>query len=78
MLGGIAGLNFDGAKIIDCYNVGTIIRNSTVFEFCGGIVWGNAGTVSNCYNVGTISGNVYDPEDLCWLPGSARLREPVS
>lgn len=62
MLGGIAGLNFDGAKIIDCYNVGTIIRNSTVFEFCGGIVWGNAGTVSNCYNVGTISGNVYDGE----------------
>ena len=62
MLGGIAGLNFDGAKIIDCYNVGTIIRNSTVFEFCGGIVWCNAGTVSNCYNVGTISGNVYDGE----------------
>ena len=62
MLGGIAGLNFDSAKIIDCYNVGTIIRNSTVFEFCGGIVWGNAGTVSNCYNVGTISGNVYDGE----------------
>lgn len=60
-IGGIAGLNFDGAKIIDCYNVGTI-RNSNVFEPCGGIVWGNAGTVSNCYNVGTISGNVYDGE----------------
>ena len=54
MIGGIAGLNFGGAKIIDCYNVGTI-RNSNVFEPCGGIVWGNAGTVSNCYNVGTIS-----------------------
>ena len=61
MIGGIAGLNFDGAKIIDCYNVGTI-RNSNIFEPCGGIVWGNAGTVSNCYNVGTISGNVYDGE----------------
>ena len=61
MIGGIAGLNFDGAKIIDCYNVGTI-RNSNVFEPCGGIVWGNAGTVSNCYNVGTISGNVHDGE----------------
>ena len=61
MIGGIAGLNFDGAKIIDCYNVGTI-RNSNVFEPCGGIVWGNAGTVSNCYNVGTISGNDYDGE----------------
>lgn len=60
-IGGIAGLNFYGAKIIDCYNVGTI-RNSNVFEFCGGIVWGNAGTVSNCYNVGTISGNVYNGE----------------
>ena len=60
-IGGIAGLNFDGAKIIDCYNVGTI-RNSNVYEACGGIVWGNAGTVSNCYNVGTISGNVYDGE----------------
>lgn len=61
MIGGIAGLNFYGAKIIDCYNVGTI-RNSNVYEPCGGIVWGNAGTVSNCYNVGTISGNVYDGE----------------
>ena len=61
MIGGIAGLNFYGAKIIDCYNVGTI-RNSNVFEPCGGIVWGNAGTVSNCYNVGTISGNVYNGE----------------
>ena len=61
MIGGIAGLNYYGAKIIDCYNVGTI-RNSNVFEPCGGIVWGNAGTVSNCYNVGTISGNVYDGE----------------
>ena len=60
-IGGIAGLNFDGAKIIDCYNVGTI-RNSNVYEACGGIVWGNAGTVSNYYNVGTISGNVYDGE----------------
>lgn len=38
-IGGIAGLNVDGAKIIDCYNVGTI-RNSNVFEACGGIVWG--------------------------------------
>ena len=62
-IGGIAGLNFDGAKIIDCYNVGTI-RNSNVYEACGGIVWGNAGTVSNCYNVGTISGNVYDDGEI--------------
>ena len=57
IIGGIAGFNIDGAKIIDCYNVGTI-RDSDVAEARGGIVGYNKGTVSNCYNVGTISGSV--------------------
>ena len=57
IIGGIAGFNIDGAKIIDCYNVGTI-RDSDVAEARGGIVGYNKGTISNCYNVGTISGSV--------------------
>ena len=61
MIGGIAGLNFDGAKIIDCYNVGTI-RDRVGADYHGGIAGYNNGTVSNCYNVGTISGSVYGGE----------------
>ncbi len=52
--GGIAGINYNSATIIDCYNVGTI-RDSDAVERRGGIAGYNAGTVSNCYNVGTIS-----------------------
>ena len=55
--GGIAGININGAKIIDCYNVGTI-RDSVDAHYHGGIAGYNNGTVSNCYNVGTISGSV--------------------
>ena len=45
-VGGIAGYNFDGAKIIDCYNVGKI----TSYTYrTGGIVEYNTGTISNCY-----------------------------
>ena len=54
IVGGIAGFNVDGAKIIDCYNVGTICSAEFV-EVGGGIVGHNAGTISNCYNVGTVS-----------------------
>ena len=52
--GGIAGINYNSATIIDCYNVGTI-RDSDAVERRGGIAGYNNGTVSNCYNVGTIS-----------------------
>lgn len=52
--GGIAGINFNSATIIDCYNVGTI-RDSVNATYHGGIAGYNNGTVSNCYNVGTIS-----------------------
>lgn len=54
IIGGIAGFNVDDAKIIDCYNVGTICSAEFV-EVGGGIVGHNAGTISNCYNVGTVS-----------------------
>ena len=54
IVGGIAGFNADDAKIIDCYNVGTICSAEFV-EVGGGIVGHNAGTISNCYNVGTVS-----------------------
>ena len=54
IVGGIAGFNVDDAKIIDCYNVGTICSAEFV-EVGGGIVGHNAGTISNCYNVGTVS-----------------------
>ena len=52
--GGIAGINYNSATIIDCYNVGTI-RDSVNATYHGGIAGYNKGTVSNCYNVGTIS-----------------------
>ena len=54
IVGGIAGFNVDDAKIIDCYNVGTICSAEFV-EVGGGIVGHNTGTISNCYNVGTVS-----------------------
>ena len=49
--GGIAGFNIEGAKIIDCYNVGKITLNKLVI---GGIAGNNSGTISNCYNVSTL------------------------
>ena len=55
-VGGIAGCNVDGARIIDCYNVGTIKNCSDYFPLAvGGIAGQNNGTISNCYNVGTVS-----------------------
>lgn len=51
VIGGIAGSNINNARIIDCYNVGTI--TGTIME-TGGVTGFNIGTISNCYNVGTI------------------------
>ena len=51
-IGGIAGSNIDGARIIDCYNVGTI---TGTINGTGGVTGLNMGTISNCYNVGTVS-----------------------
>ena len=51
--GGIVGFNVEGAKIIDCYNVGKITVNTYII---GGIAGHNTGTISNCYNVGKVSG----------------------
>ena len=53
-IGGIAGFNDSDAKIIDCYNVGTISSERTP-QVNGGIVGSNSGTISNCYNVGKVS-----------------------
>lgn len=49
--GGIVGFNVEGAKIIDCYNVGKI---TVITYIIGGIAGHNTGTISNCYNVGTV------------------------
>ena len=55
-VGGIAGCNVDGVRIIDCYNVGTIKNCSDYSPLAvGGIAGQNNGTISNCYNVGTVS-----------------------
>ena len=55
-VGGIAGCNVDGARIIDCYNVGTIKNCSDYSPLAvGGIAGQNNDTISNCYNVGTVS-----------------------
>ena len=53
-IGGIAGSNIENARIIDCYNVGTI--NGT-FKGTGGVTGFNNGAISNCYNVGTVKGS---------------------
>ena len=50
-IGGIAGSNINNARIIDCYNVGTI---TGTIHGTGGVTGLNMGTISNCYNVGTI------------------------
>ena len=53
--GGIVGFNVEGAKIIDCYNVGKITVNTYII---GGIAGHNTGTISNCYNVGTVPNDI--------------------
>ena len=53
-VGGIAGSNINNARIIDCYNVGTI---TGTIKGTGGVTGLNMGTISNCYNVGTVKGN---------------------
>ena len=53
-IGGIAGSNIKNARIIDCYNVGTI---TGTFMGTGGVTGFNNGAISNCYNVGTVKGS---------------------
>lgn len=83
IVGGIAGFNVDDAKIIDCYNVGTICSAEFV-EVGGGIVGHNAGTISNCYNIGTVSipnstsvgeivGNNYGTVENCYYLAGTNL-----
>ena len=83
IVGGIAGFNVDDAKIIDCYNVGTICSAEFV-EVGGGIVGHNTGTISNCYNVGTVSipnstsvgeivGNNYGTVENCYYLAGTNL-----
>lgn len=83
IVGGIADFNVDDAKIIDCYNVGTICSAEFV-EVGGGIVGHNTGTISNCYNVGTVSipnrtsvgeivGNNYGTVENCYYLAGTNL-----
>ncbi len=55
--GGIAGNNYFGAEISDCYNIGRVYEGTA-----GGIAGKSGGTVSNCYNIGSVQGKsiVYD------------------
>ena len=86
-IGGIAGFNVDDAKIIDCYNVGTI-RGINYAEVSGGIVGSNSGTISNCYNVGTVSndnsvgeiaGHNFDTVENCYyLTGGSGSGTPMT
>ena len=81
IVGGIAGFNVDDAKIIDCYNVGTI-SGINYAEAIGGIVGSNSGTISNCYNVGTVSndtsvgeiaGHNFDTVENCYYLAGTNL-----
>lgn len=52
--GGIAASG--AAKIINCYNTGNVVTNTTKSSQVGGIVGYYSGTsLSNCYNTGTIT-----------------------
>ena len=55
--GGVVGVLFKSATIIDCYNTGTIHQDPSNLgnPETGGIVGRNSGTIRNCYNVGSVS-----------------------
>ncbi|HBK26026.1 MAG TPA: hypothetical protein DDY90_04725, partial [Clostridiales bacterium] len=55
--GGVVGVLFKSATIIDCYNTGTIHQDPSNRgnPETGGIVGRNSGTIRNCYNVGSVS-----------------------
>ena len=57
--GGVVGMLFPNATIIDCYNTGTIHQDPSDRgnPETGGIVGRNSGTIRNCYNVGSVSCN---------------------
>lgn len=51
-IGGIAGQNPKGGRIINCYNEGSIISG---YGNSGGIAGTTAGTIENCMNAGYVS-----------------------
>ena len=56
LIGGIVGDNY--AKVINCYNIGTV---STKYNVSGGIIGINReeSTLRNCYNIGRIDGTTF-------------------
>ena len=54
-IGGLVGLNQQGATVSQCLNMGDV---TTGFRSAGGICGSSYGTVSECANVGTIGGRV--------------------
>ena len=55
-IGGIAGVNNENAKMINCYNLTSV---EAMEESAGGIVGYNKGQIKNCTNEGIIKGNNY-------------------
>ena len=54
-LGGVVGYNYFGT-VKNCCNSGTVISALTDYDYVGGMVGWNNGTVTNCYNNGAVSG----------------------
>ena len=55
--GGVVGMLFPNATVIDCYNTGAIHQgfSNASHPETGGIAGRNSGTIRNCYNVGSVS-----------------------
>lgn len=51
--GGLAGCNYIGSTITNCYNEGRVL---TTGHSAGGVAGDNLGTVKSCYNTGIVSG----------------------
>jgi hypothetical protein len=61
-IGGLVGLNHDGATIINSYSTASVSGAYSV----GGLVGSNSGVITNCYSTGDVSG----VEDVGGLVGS--------
>ncbi len=71
-VGGVSGQNYNGGKIENCYNTGTIIGNNDVGGVCGGNI--SRGTIVGCYNTGKIVGADYDVGGVCGANDRSSIR----
>ena len=64
---GLFGIVDEGGRIED---IGVVNADVTGYEYVGGLVGGNVGTVSNSYSTGSVSGNRYVGDLVGWNAGT--------